>query len=124
MNYASRAYARTANEIASPRELEASLLLRAAAKLQDIVDSWKEKPTDLHEALLYNRRLWTILVDSLIRDDCKLPAALRENLKTLGAFVMCETFSMMTKPQQKHIDNLININRRIAAGLRGHTKAR
>ncbi len=32
---------------------------------------------------------------------------------------MCETFSLMTKPKQKHLDNLININRRIAAGLRG-----
>jgi hypothetical protein len=32
---------------------------------------------------------------------------------------MCETFSPMTRPQQMHLNNLININRRIAAGLRG-----
>ena len=119
MNYASSAYAKVAREVAGPRELEASLLLRAASKLQGIVESWKEKRADLNEALLFNRRLWTILVDSVIQDDNRLPAELRENLKTLGAFVMCETFSMMTKPQQKHLDNLININRRIAAGLRG-----
>jgi hypothetical protein len=31
---------------------------------------------------------------------------------------MCETFSLVTKPQQKHFENLININRKIAAGLR------
>lgn len=36
MNYASTAYAKTANEIAGPRELEASLLLQAAAKLQAV----------------------------------------------------------------------------------------
>jgi flagellar protein FlaF len=118
MNYASTAYARTANEIASPRELEASLLLQAAAKFQAIVETWTEKRSELNDALLYNRRLWTILVDSVIRDDCRLPPELRDNLKTLGAFVMCETFSMMTEPRQKHLDNMININRRIAAGLR------
>lgn len=118
MNYASAAYARIANEIAGPRELEATLLPQAAAKFQAVQNSWKDEPDAVKEALLYNRRLWTIFLDSLIRDDGRLPAPLRENLKALGAFVMCETFSLMTSPQQKHLDNLININRQIAAGLR------
>jgi flagellar biosynthesis activator protein FlaF len=121
MNYASRAYAKTANIVASPRELEADLLLKAAAKLQAVQESWKEKPHGLSEALLYNRRLWTVFLDSMIREDCPLPASLCENLKTLGAFVLCETFSLLTRPKQKHLNNLISINRRIAAGLRaGH----
>jgi flagellar biosynthesis activator protein FlaF len=119
MNYANSAYAKVAKEVAGPRELEAGLLLKAAAKLQGIAESWKNKRADLNEALSYNRRLWTILLDSLIQDGNRLPKGLNENLKTLGAFVMCETFSMMTKPRQKHLDNLININRRIATGLRG-----
>lgn len=119
MHYASKAYAKIAKEIAGPRELEANLLLQATAKLQAVQDSWKDKRRDLDNALTYNRRLWTVFLDSMVRDDNKLPPNLRENLKTLGAFVMCETFSLMTKPKQKHLDNLININRRIAAGLRG-----
>jgi flagellar biosynthesis activator protein FlaF len=118
MNYASKAYAKTAKEVAAPRELEASLLLQAAAKLQAVQDSWTDKPQGLDDALLYNRRLWTVFLDSVIRDDNPLPALLRENLKTLGAFVMCETFSLMTKPARKHLTSLIKINRRIAAGLR------
>ncbi len=118
VNYAVQAYARAANDIAGPRELEASLLLQAAAKLQAVQSSWKEKPGDTKAAVLFNRRLWTVLLDSLIQDKDRLPAPLRENLKTLGAFVMCETFSLVTKPQQKHFENLININRKIAAGLR------
>lgn len=118
VNYAAQAYARAANDIAGPRELEASLLLQAAAKLQAVQSSWKEKPGDTTAAVLFNRRLWTVLLDSLIQDKDRLPAPLRENLKTLGAFVMCETFSLVTKPQQKHFENLININRKIAAGLR------
>ena len=118
VNYAVKAYARAANDIAGPRELEANLLLQAAAKLQSVQNSWKEMPSATNEAVLFNRRLWTVFLDSLIRDEDRLPASLRENLKTLGAFVMCETFSLVTKPQKKHFDNLININRRIAAGLR------
>jgi flagellar protein FlbT len=120
VNYAVQAYARAANDIAGPRELEASLLLQAAAKLQAVQSSWKEKPGATKEAVLFNRRLWTVFLDSLIQDKDRLPQPLRENLKTLGAFVMCETFSLVTKPQQKHFENLININRRIAAGLRKH----
>jgi flagellar protein FlbT len=118
VNYPVQAYRRAANDIAGPRELEASLLLQAAAKLQAVQNSWKETPGATNEAVLFNRRLWTVLLDSLIQDKDRLPATLRENLKTLGAFVMCETFSLVTKPQQKHFENIININRRIAAGLR------
>ncbi len=118
MNYASKAYAKMAKEVASPRELEAALLLQAAAKLQAVQESWKERPRGLEQALLYNRRLWTVFLDSVIREDTALPPPLRDNLKTLGAFVMCETFSLMTKPQPKHLASLIKINRKIAAGLR------
>ena len=119
MSYASKAYAKTAKEVAAPRELEAGLLLQAAAKLQAVQESWKDKPAGLDDALLYNRRLWTVFLDSVIRDDSPLPTPLRENLKTLGAFVMCETFSLTTKPARTHLTSLIKINRRIAAGLRG-----
>jgi flagellar biosynthesis activator protein FlaF len=118
MNYASKAYAKTAKQVAEPRELEAGLLLQAAAKLQAVQASWADERRGLDEALLYNRRLWTVLLDSLIKDEGRLPKPLRENLKTLGAYVMCETFSLMTKPAQKHLNNLIKINRRIASGLR------
>ena len=45
MHYASNAYAKTAIETAAPRELEASLLLQAAAKLQAVHDSWRDKPS-------------------------------------------------------------------------------
>src|SRR5580658_10462035 len=64
MHSASNAYAKTAREIAGPRELEAGLLLTAAAKLQAVHDSWRDKPVGLHEAILYNRRLWTVFIDA------------------------------------------------------------
>ncbi len=54
-----------------------------------------------------------------MRDDNKLPVAIRQNILNLGVFVMAETFSLMTKPKLEHLANILRINRRIAAGLRG-----
>jgi flagellar protein FlbT len=120
MNYASKAYAKTAKEAASPRELEASLLLKAAARLQEVQESWTDKkPAGLDEALLYNRRLWTVFIDAVMSEDNKLPKQVCQNLAALGMRVMGDTFSMMTKPQPEQLTSLININRGIAAGLRG-----
>ena len=119
MHYASKAYAKTAKETLAPRELEASLLLKAAAKLQAVHDSWRDKPDGLSEALQYNRKLWTVFIDAVTRDDNKLPAQVRQNLANLGTFVMGETFSLMTKPTPNNLTSLIKINRGIAAGLRG-----
>jgi len=119
MQHASNAYNKTAKETASPRELEATLLLRAAAQLQSVHDSWRDKPSKLNEALLYNRRLWTVFLDSVTSDDNRLPVEVRQNIANLGVFVMGETFSLMTQPKAEHLASLININRSIAAGLRG-----
>jgi flagellar protein FlbT len=119
MNYASKAYTKTARETAGPRELEASLLLNAAAKLQAVHDSWRDKPAGLNEAIMYNRRLWTVFLDAVTRDDNKLPVPVRDNLTKLGMFVMSETFELMTKPKPNHLKSIIKINRGIAAGLRG-----
>ena len=118
MQHASKAYTKTAKETAAPRELEASLLLKAAAKLQEVHDTWRDGPKGLHDALLYNRRLWTVFIDAVTSDDNKLPVSVRQNLANLGVFVMGETFSLMTNPKPQHLTSIINVNRGIAAGLR------
>jgi flagellar biosynthesis repressor protein FlbT len=119
MQHASKAYAKVATETASPRDLEASLLLKAAARLQTVHDAWDdEKPDNLDDAVLYNRRLWTILMDAVMRDDNKLPKALRDNLTRLGVYIMAESFSLMTKPKPNHLKSIIKVNRSLAAGLR------
>lgn len=119
MHYASKAYAKVANEVAAPRELEATLLLKAAAKLQAVQDSWSDRPVGLHEAVAYNRKLWSVLLDAVQHDGNRLPISVRDNLTKLGAFVMGETFALLTKPQREHLASIIKINRGIAAGLRG-----
>ena len=84
MNYASNAYRKTAIETAGPRELEANLLLQAAAKLQQVRNSWRDKPTGLNDAVTFNRRLWTIFINSVMKDDNKLPVEVRSNIPESG----------------------------------------
>ena len=76
-------------------------------------------PVGLDDALLFNRRLWTIFLDAVMSETNKLPAAVRENIRRLGVYIMAETFSLMTKPKPDHLTSIIKINRGIAAGLRG-----
>ena len=121
MKYASNAYMKTAVETASPRELEANLLLQAAAKLQAAQDTWNGKKSGLDDALLYNRRLWTIFLDAVTSEKNKLPVTVRDNIKRLGMYVMSETFAMMTKPKPDHLKAMIKVNRSVAAGLKAKT---
>lgn len=118
MHYATKAYGKIAKETAGPRELEAILLLEAAARLQGVYNSWRDKPTGLDNALMYNRRLWTVLIDAVMKDDNQLPVKVRNNLMSLGAFVLGETFALMTRPTLDRLKTIIKINRGIATGLR------
>jgi flagellar protein FlaF len=99
--------------------LEASLLLKAAAHLQAVRDAWQERQAELHDALLFNRKLWTILVSSVTSDDNQLSAQIRQNVANLGMFVMKQTVAVTGEPHPDKLRSLININRELAAGLLG-----
>jgi flagellar protein FlaF len=119
MHSAAQAYGTVARQIASPRELEAQLLLKAAARLQSVKDAWDSKRHDLNDALVYNRKLWTVLLDSVSSDDNPLPAPIRQNVANLGLFVMNRTLEVSSEPAPERLNSLININRELAAGLLG-----
>jgi flagellar protein FlaF len=119
MQNAAQAYGAIAKQIVNPRELEADLLLKAASRLQLVHDRWDRGTTDLNEALLYNRKLWSIFLTSVTSPEHPLPAAIRQNVANLGLFVMNKTVAMMTRPERNQLDSLISINRELAAGLLG-----
>ncbi|WP_422377156.1 flagellar biosynthesis regulator FlaF [Roseibium sp.] len=103
----------------SPRELEANLLMKAAARLQLIKDEWEESSlAEKDDALVYNRKLWTILVTSATSAESELPQDIKNNIATLGVFVFKQTMSIITTDDVNKIGVLININRAIAEGLR------
>ena len=120
MQHGTRAYRAVATEIASPRELEADLLLKAGARLQAVCDTWDSNKSDLDAALLYNRKLWTIFLDSALNEESPMPPEIRQNIANLGMFVMKQTLAVTTEPKSERLISLININREIAAGLRGN----
>jgi flagellar biosynthesis activator protein FlaF len=119
MHHAAKAYGAVAKQIASPRELEASLLLKAAARFQTISDDWESRRGDLQDALLYNRKLWSIFLTSVTQSENPLPAEVRQNVANLGLFVMNQTMAVLREPRREKLGCLININRELAAGLKG-----
>lgn len=119
MQKAAKAYGTTAKKTASPRELEADLLLSAAARLQAIHDGWDKKQPELDAALLYNRKLWSIFMTSATSSDNPLPIAIRQNVANLGLFVFKQTMTVLVDPKPENLGSLININRELAAGLLG-----
>jgi flagellar protein FlaF len=106
-----------AKQISSPRNLEASLLLEAAARLQAVRDDWYGKGSNLDHALRYNRRLWTVFMTAVTSKDNPLPKEIRQNVANLGLFVMKQTIAMIGDPKPDQLSSLIDINREIAGGL-------
>ena len=119
MHHAARTYRAVAKQVASPRELEANLLLKAASQMQAARDAWDSERRGLDDALLYNRKLWTILLTSVTDKDNPLPAEIRQNVANLGLFVFKQTIALIAEPRPEKLGVLISINRELAAGLLG-----
>jgi flagellar protein FlaF len=113
------AAAKSAQSTVSPRELEASLLIKAATRLQSVSDEWDMRKGELDEALAYNRKLWTLLVSAVIAEDNPLPVGIKQNILALANFIFNRTFQISADPQAQHLTVLVGINRDVAAGLRG-----
>lgn len=123
MSKAHEAYA-SASRMApkDPREFEASILTRAAGQLQRIRDNWAtESGTSLYDALVYNRRIWTVFAASAAENEHPLPREIKQNIANLAVFIFKRTSEIesATEPQPQLLDTLIMINREIAAGLYG-----
>jgi flagellar protein FlaF len=116
---AAQAYARVANITSSPRDIEAQALLKAANKLQDVITNPDLTGERTAEALLFNRKLWSIFVAEALRDENPQPLELRQNIANIGIFVLTQTAALQISPQLDHFKPLIDINRNIAAGLSG-----
>ena len=117
---AALAYQQVAKQTVSPRTREADLLSRAAGQLQRIRDDWELNRADLSTALKFNRKLWTILVTSVTREENPLPTPIKQNVANLGIFVLGRTVEMQLTPSPEKLDSIIRINRELATGLRAN----
>src|SRR5258706_9702938 len=117
MSHAAQAYARTSQTTAAPREIEAQALLKAARQLQDVQANWAGPDKNMHQALLFNRRLWSIFMSAAETDDNPQPLEIRQNIANIGVFVMKQTLEMQINPDPAKLKSLIDINCNLAAGL-------
>jgi flagellar protein FlaF len=102
---------------ATPREFEANLLLTAAAHLR--AAQTREVRGELEDALAHNRELWAIFLASTANADNPLPVEIRQNVATLGLFVIRQTLAILSDPRPERLNSLISINCELAAGLCG-----
>jgi flagellar protein FlaF len=119
MQSAVQTYKSIARKISNLRELEANLLLQAAAQLQSVHDGWGSNKAQLGDALLFNRKLWSVFLSEMTDSKNPLPRNVRQNVANLGLFVMNHTVEVMNDPRPERLNSLIKINRELAAGLLG-----
>lgn len=104
--------------IADPREFEATLLLKAATKLQQLRNQGDNvRVKDSEPVLVYNRKIWTVFAASAAEDEHPLPKPIKQNIATLAVFIFKQTATYQSTGEARLLDTLITINREIAAGL-------
>lgn len=124
-NNAIGAYESVEKSTLSGRELEANVLMRAAMMIADARDHWGEENHEarLENALRHNQKVWSFFQAEITQPDNPLPDAIKKNLLGLSVFVDKRIFEIMAYPEAKKLDILIEINRNLAAGLRGDSGA-
>jgi flagellar biosynthesis activator protein FlaF len=121
MSHAAQAYARTSQTTSNPREIEAQALLKAARQLQEVQNNWEGPSKTMHQALMFNRRLWSIFMSAAESNDNPQPLNVRQNIANIGVFVMKQTVDMAVNPDPAKLKPLIDINCNLAAGLAGRS---
>ena len=115
-----QAYETVSKKTMSGREIEATVLSKAARKLKECQDNWdaKDRNEKLNAALKYNQLVWSIFQGELNKDDNPLDKQLKLDLLSLSAFIDRRIFETMADPSPEKLNIVIDINNNIAAGLR------
>jgi len=114
------AYQTTQKTTLTGRDLEASVLTKAAIMLKKCRDNWEvdDRASSLEDALKFNQRIWSIFQGELIKEDNPLPRKIKEDILSLSIFLDKKILDVMAFPEPEKLDGIININLNIAAGLR------
>jgi flagellar protein FlaF len=111
----------TASAATDQRVLEGQLLLKATRKLEDLAKRLHNGETvsleDIDDALIYNRKLWQVFLDTMMDANHLLPQEIKNNVASLAVFVFKRTQEILIDPRPEEFTALVNINRNIAAGL-------
>jgi flagellar protein FlaF len=105
----------------STRDVEARALLASASKLEEARKPGTPLPFYTN-ALQKNQRLWMIFYVALCDAENSLPLELKRNLLNLCNFINKHSLRALPKYQPDLLKTLIDINRRVAAGLNSRLK--
>jgi len=97
--------------------------MKAATRLKAVQDNWDNDQSDLEAAVIYNRKLWTILATSATDAESGLPSELKQNIAMIAIFIFNRSLDLIVAPKMTDLDVLIEINRNIATGLSAVPKA-
>jgi flagellar biosynthesis activator protein FlaF len=102
------------------REIEAAVLMKAAAMLKQCQAHWDDslRGGSLDKALRYNQQVWTVFQVAVTEENNPLPEALKQNILQLSVFIDRRIFEVMCYPDAQKVDILIKINTNLALGLR------
>jgi flagellar protein FlaF len=118
------AYESVSKMTMSGREIEATVLTKAARKLKACQDRWDTADRDeiLDDALKFNQRIWSIFQSELSAEDNPLPKKLRLQILRLSAFIDKRIFETMAEPSPDKLNIIIEINNNLASGLRDSSR--
>ena len=116
-----QAYKKTMEDISSPRDQEAKVI-SAITKGLERHASEGPKSASLKDYLVKNQRLWVAVRNDTGSEGNTLPQALRAQLVSLSLWVERHTTSVLTG--EGDVQELIDINRSLIAGLSGQAPAK
>lgn len=93
------------------------LLMKSANRLKAVQTAWDSDRSDLDEAILYNRKLWTILSVAATDSESELPSDIKKNIALIAIFIFNRSVDIMFEPNKQALNSLIEINQNIALGL-------
>ena len=120
---ASSAYGETMKlDHSDQKSLEASVLLKAAQRLQTLSDRLADPTTEpsleeIDDSLTYNRKLWIVFANEAMNEAHPLPLEIKNNIARLSIFVFKRTTEIYATPTPQLLEALITINRQLASGL-------
>ena len=97
--------------------------MKSASRLKAVQEKWEVDRSDLDPAVVYNRKLWTILATSATDADSQLPEDLKKNIALIAIFIFNRSLDLIVEPKSSDLDALIDINKHIAAGLSENSPA-
>lgn len=110
------AYASATHAVKTPRGTEYDAFARATQRMKTAQDHGANGFADLADAVLTNRKLWTLLAVDISDRDNALPRDLRARIMYLADFT--REHSRLVLQRKASADALIDINRAMMAGLR------